>query len=178
MILALAVLLGAAAGYPFVYINLEEYTEFDDGASFLVTNVICGLLLAVGWLLVWRREVRWTPLRRLLTLLSLLPTILFALAVFAVLYVINSWMHGIGIIIAGMAWALTWIACTALVWRETKSERIQRLRHLGIDAVACPTCGYNLTGLREARCPECGSQFTLDQLYLSMRSGKSELDGH
>lgn len=28
----------------------------------------------------------------------------------------------------------------------------------------CPTCGYNLTGLTENRCPECGRQFELKQL--------------
>jgi hypothetical protein len=30
--------------------------------------------------------------------------------------------------------------------------------------VVCPLCGYNLTGLRQAACPECGDTFTLDQL--------------
>ena len=30
--------------------------------------------------------------------------------------------------------------------------------------VPCPSCGYNLRGLREARCPECGSSFTIEQL--------------
>ena len=33
--------------------------------------------------------------------------------------------------------------------------------------ILCPVCGYNLTGLREARCPECGGTFTLDQLAAS-----------
>lgn len=27
--------------------------------------------------------------------------------------------------------------------------------------VACPSCGYNLRGLREARCPECGEAIAL-----------------
>jgi rubrerythrin len=31
--------------------------------------------------------------------------------------------------------------------------------------VSCPSCGYNLTGLNEARCPECGAKFTLDELF-------------
>jgi hypothetical protein len=30
--------------------------------------------------------------------------------------------------------------------------------------VNCPQCGYSLVGLVEARCPECGAGFTLDQL--------------
>jgi hypothetical protein len=29
----------------------------------------------------------------------------------------------------------------------------------------CPRCDYNLRGLSEARCPECGERFTLEQLW-------------
>jgi hypothetical protein len=32
------------------------------------------------------------------------------------------------------------------------------------DIVRCPVCDYSMAGLREAKCPECGSEFTLDQL--------------
>ena len=85
-------------------------------------------------------------------------------------------MAEVGIVIGGMAWAATWLASTALIWRETAAERRQRLARLGVEAIACPTCGYNLTGLREARCPECGSQFTLDQLYAAVKGEKADLD--
>ena len=53
---------------------------------------------------------------------------------------------------------------------ETARERAERLNASGRDGVVCPTCGYNLTGLTEPRCPECGSQFTLDQLLASQPS--------
>jgi predicted Zn-ribbon and HTH transcriptional regulator len=42
--------------------------------------------------------------------------------------------------------------------------------------MACPNCGYNLTGLREARCPECGSQFTLDELFARVTEDKRQLE--
>ena len=29
--------------------------------------------------------------------------------------------------------------------------------------VCCPGCGYNLAGLPEHRCPECGRQFTMEE---------------
>ena len=41
---------------------------------------------------------------------------------------------------------------------------IERIKAAGTDSICCPVCGYNMTGLHESRCPECGSQFTLDQL--------------
>ena len=59
---------------------------------------------------------------------------------------------------------LLWLVATVFIWRETSAERAARLGATGRDSVVCPTCGYNLTGLSEPRCPECGSRFTLDQL--------------
>jgi uncharacterized C2H2 Zn-finger protein len=35
--------------------------------------------------------------------------------------------------------------------------------------VRCPGCGYSLIGLRELRCPECGMQFTIDELIRAQR---------
>ncbi len=29
----------------------------------------------------------------------------------------------------------------------------------------CPRCGYSLVGLRQCRCPECGTEFSLDELW-------------
>lgn len=28
----------------------------------------------------------------------------------------------------------------------------------------CPKCGYNMAGLSATNCPECGAEFTIDQL--------------
>lgn len=33
--------------------------------------------------------------------------------------------------------------------------------------VNCPNCHYDMTGLRETRCPECGAEFTIDELILA-----------
>lgn len=39
----------------------------------------------------------------------------------------------------------------------------------------CPKCGYNLTGLREARCPECGATYTLDELVVTLAEQRAPL---
>jgi rubrerythrin len=53
---------------------------------------------------------------------------------------------------------------TVLVWRETNAERAARLAAVGASEIVCPVCGYRMAGLREARCPECGAAFTIEQL--------------
>lgn len=67
-------------------------------------------------------------------------------------------------LVGGGVVPIAWVLATVLIWRETPAERMERISAAGGDAVCCPICGYNMTGLHESRCPECGSKFTLDQL--------------
>jgi len=63
---------------------------------------------------------------------------------------------------------IVWVLATVLLWRETAAERLARMSKLASHpTMLCPFCGYNLSGLREARCPECGASFTLDELAAS-----------
>jgi hypothetical protein len=71
----------------------------------------------------------------------------------------------IAILFGGGPVPIIWVLATVLIWRETRAERVERMGGLiGADAIVCPICGYNLSGLREARCPECGATYTLDSL--------------
>lgn len=50
-----------------------------------------------------------------------------------------------------------------LIWRDGylkgwRAARADRPPH-------CPTCKYNMAGLTQCRCPECGTEYTLDQLW-------------
>ena len=136
-------------------------------------RVVIGLLaadivtwggVAVYWCALWRSTVRWSPGR-------VRGTIGVAVAAAAL-------GHGISVIlgtagdgdgqgtefiltIGGLLTVLLWLFATVLIWCDTPTARAARV---GGSAVTCPTCGYNLTGLGEARCPECGSRFTLDEL--------------
>ncbi len=118
-------------------------------------------------ILLWRSLITWTLRRRLATGLAALAAILVA-AVTAVLMV-----HDFGvpaaasILVGGGVGPPLWVLATVLIWRETAEERLQRLAATSTDAVFCPICSYNMTGLREARCPECGTRFSLDELVRS-----------
>ncbi len=51
-----------------------------------------------------------------------------------------------------------------LLWRDGYRKGWRKAR---TSPPICPKCGYNLSGLRECRCPECGVNYTLDQLWQS-----------
>lgn len=120
------------------------------------------------WLWIWKPVVRWSKSRIMLTVAAWV----LAAAVSA----------GFGVMLgrfmrevfppacaAGALTQLLWVLATIVIWRETNAERAERVRSVGAATVACPACGYNLTGLRETRCPECGASFPLEDLIAAQR---------
>jgi len=88
----------------------------------------------------------------------------------------SSVRDGFTTFLGGILAIVLWLIATVLIWRETPAERAARLAASPASAVACPNCGYNLTGLTESRCPECGSKFTLNELLAAQSTAKSEID--
>ncbi|MCP4591799.1 MAG: hypothetical protein GY842_13755 [bacterium] len=121
--------------------------------------------IGVYWVALWRSMVRWTKRRTTMTWL-MAPLSLGAGAVFGLCFLpmLPTSDPGPAFMLGGGLVPIVWVLATVLIWRETPEERIERLTVAGVDAICCPTCGYNMTGLREARCPECGAGYTLDQL--------------
>jgi hypothetical protein len=147
--------------------------------SFIVAGALGWIFVGAWWFLLWRKSVRWTGGRIVFTLAATGLSLLMAAAVYSL--VKNIVDSNFGSFIGSTCAPMLWLVGTIFAWRETRAERAERVSRSTRGAVACPTCGYNLTGLREARCPECGSQFTLDQLLAVQRdagaAGPSELDG-
>lgn len=137
-----------------------------------------GAILAVGiWWLVWRRAVNWTSRRKERTTLLVIMMALAPLAPFIAETNID-WIDSIVTVIPLLALA-AWFAGTAHLWRLAPGEMpatYHGILHATADAannaaslestvtVTCGQCEYNLRGLREARCPECGWTTTLDAL--------------
>jgi uncharacterized paraquat-inducible protein A len=134
---------------------------------YAISGLIAWAFLAIWWFLLWRKSVRWNGMRIGLTAISIL---LAVAAGYLVAVILNQSQHEFGDFVGSAAAPLLWIVGTIFVWRETAAERAARVNDSGQDAIICPTCGYNLTGLTEPRCPECGTQFTLDQLLASQPS--------
>ncbi|MGH7179951.1 MAG: hypothetical protein ACREJC_21420 [Tepidisphaeraceae bacterium] len=121
--------------------------------------------IAIYWIALWSGIIQWKPWRVSYTALAGAGAIVAAIACTAATY---SGARGIPIqfaaLLGGGVAPILWVLATVLIWRETPIERLERLARLGRAAVSCPICGYNMTGLSETRCPECGAKFTIEQL--------------
>ncbi len=136
-------------------------------AMFLAADVVTWAGVAAYWCLLWRGSVQWSPARVSGTAAAAVAAVVVGGAVAAVIsaaFVGGSEKVGFILFLGGVLAILLWLVATIFLWRETAAERAARVGAGGGSSVACPTCGYNLTGLAEARCPECGSRFTLDEL--------------
>ena len=128
------------------------------------------LYLFVGayWVILWHDMVPWNRRRVTLTALATVLSLAGGAAVAVVTLAVSRLVPPpMAVLLGGGTVPITWVLSTVLVWRETAAERLGRLTAHGMPVVACPLCGYDLSGLKEARCPECGSSFTLDQIFLA-----------
>ena len=139
---------------------------YGDDEAWIVAGAVCWAFVAAYWILLWRSAVRWEG--RVGTTLA--AAIICGIVGAVVGVICNMIERGFGAFAGTTSTILLWLVATCFIWRESPTERAQRLGSSGRDSVVCPTCGYNLTGLKEPRCPECGSEFTLDQLLASQPS--------
>jgi len=119
------------------------------------------ILMAIYWALIWKSSVRWTSERMIWTFGCALGALLFGTVAGSLL---NSIERDFGTFVGTASAPLLWIVSTCFIWRENREERTERLRAVNENTLVCPNCGYNLTGLSESRCPECGEKFTLNEL--------------
>ena len=147
----------------FLFYEVRGYGRLTESLGFLFAGVVTWAGLAWYWITIWRRTVKWTPQRTTRTMLAAAPAAAIGLAAGIMTGALED---GFGYFIGSVVPPLLWLVGTVLVWRETDAERAVRLRALGKDGpgIPCPTCGYDMTGLKGTRCPECGSEFTLDEL--------------
>lgn len=176
LILAFATILAVPVVYFTSFIVFDEWVTRDESAALVLASFVTGGVLVAAWVRVWYRQVVWDHRRRVLTAASVLFSLIFAgLIGLAVAKLTRR--EGIGIFIGSMFGAVGWLASTAIIWRETARERCARLQSMSKGVLTCPRCGYNLTGLRGTRCPECGAEYSLDELVGIMFEQISGLGG-
>jgi hypothetical protein len=157
--------------YSLVYEYVGTQVRRDEYAA-AWASIFTGVFVAFYWIGVWRKVVDWTPWRRLLTLLSatlcLIPLLAKGLCL-DILHIDRLVPSPFLVVITPIP---IWLFFTLLIWKETPNERARRTQFSSGKALFCPKCNYNMTGLYEARCPECGERFTLDQLLAAQQRNR------
>jgi len=156
-----------------VYFFTKWQFGLTDEGALLLTGTAMMAFAIFYWLLLWRRVVNWTEWRVVGTALAVPSSAVLGM-LFGIVFAKQT-DDELGITFGAFFAQMVWLISTIIIWRETPAERVKRMQMLAGKAVFCPRCGYNLTGLYEARCPECGSKFTLDQL-MQAQQGEQLLD--
>lgn len=129
------------------------------------------LIASVAW--CGPLYVIWRPLRRGRPLLvTAVVTVVIGLAVVAALVAIDLVMRvrEEELVMSGVA--LLGAAGVILLWTAAIGRFVRGRPVVGADhqvQVFCPGCNYSLIGLRDLRCPECGREFTIDELIRAQR---------
>jgi len=157
---------------------LRSYSRSGEVLAFVFTTLIIWGLMAAYWILLWRGSVNWTRHRVLSTLLLVIVASFVGAVggVIAASLLPGGGNEGFGVFMGGVLAIMLWMVGTVIVWRETAEERARRVTNSSADAVTCPSCGYNMTGLTEPTCPECGSKYTLNELFAGQRSRAVEME--
>lgn len=147
-----------------------------DEIMFIYATIITWLFVAWYWLRLWRKSVRWNAKRIYGTIVSASIASAVGLGIYFVFLIVRHQISELGVFVGGIMAILLWLVFTVLLWRETNDERVARIRQAGGDALFCAQCGYNMTGLKESRCPECGQAYTLDALFAAQKTETIEQD--
>lgn len=174
ILLALAIWPLAGLLYLVSFAVIQEVRiRYEMSSTFIGVGALTWAFMAGYWVLLWRGSVQWTGERRGLTLGATLVAALAGVLVGGMTGSIVD--REFGYFIGSITAPILWLVMTILIWRESPAERAARVGAGRQNSIVCPTCGYNLTGLKESRCPECGTQFTLDELLAAQ--GPQTLEG-
>jgi len=166
VLLSLALLVLSVVMWLEVVVAVDQRSSTN--TAFLVADIGTVAVITLGWLAIWRRAVSWTIGRVVWTCVA------FGVAVTAAVLIslfeaVGRHNEELGLVVGALTWGAAWFGGTALAWRETSAERAARAVSGDSAGPVCLQCGYNMKGLREARCPECGRTYTLDELLAGQR---------
>jgi ssDNA-binding Zn-finger/Zn-ribbon topoisomerase 1 len=150
--------------YTLVFQILEENMNQSDEVALLLTDCIMAPIFAVAWIAVWVSVIKWNAGRLLGTAVGFVIACILGVGYFHAMAWSGSFNDEFNYVLAYMFWMASWITATALLWRTTTRERAIMRADTYAGIVLCPNCRYNLKGLRQTKCPECGSDYTLDEL--------------
>lgn len=133
----------------------------------IAAGIVTWLVVAAYWLALWRRSVDWTVHRFYRTVCSAGFCLGAGAALANVLH--NLWGPVMSVAVGTGASLFGWLGWTVFIWQKPPASGSRS----NAGMVVCPSCGYDLRGLRITTCPECGESPTLERLF----SGQPGQDG-
>lgn len=153
-------------GLEMTWHELTYLSPLDEDTSIKLLMLGGMAILGFLWRWYWRQD-RLVVMRRLVIIPAVGAIVELPLAAWAY-HIIMARPHGGGFIdLTGIGTALVmifdalvlaWALGPLLVWLYYRGVR-RRMRGV------CPACGYDLRGLSERRCPECGRAFTYAEVH-------------
>jgi 4-amino-4-deoxy-L-arabinose transferase-like glycosyltransferase len=142
--------------------------------EWVLAGIVTSAFVAGYWWMLWRAGVAWTPQRRARTWGAAGGAVVAGVVLGSACAAADD---EFGLFVGTSLPPLLWVAATCFVWRSDARDVAGTAAAGDGDDVVCPACAYSLKGLREARCPECGEQWTLDQLFAAQpRRAARELE--
>ncbi len=148
---------------------VEHQRPWGWGTEWTVPTFVTVGVALLALHLIWRKGVSWTRKRAELTAAAL--PLAAVPAVVVVVLVTSLEDVDLAIVFGGITLVASWLILVAFVWRESSGERERRISTTfvcGRVPLACPRCDYDMRGLNQARCPECGTEYTLDGLFAQL----------
>ncbi len=121
----------------------------------------CTATLAIlVWIIIWRRSVVWSPRAVAWTGVSVFVLLAIPITVLHYLFQLGGGpLQALFLVVPIIGWGL-WMALTVSYWPAVPTATSAH-----DDGPRCLKCGYMLKGLCATRCPECGDEPTLDELW-------------
>ncbi len=115
-------------------------------------------VLLLAWL--WVGHAVMGPLLRGLFVVAAIWFVVILLAVFIASRLPNDELWIGALIVAGITGTILYVA--SVIYTGLRGREIHS--HAGMVNVQCAECGYSLVGKTDCTCPECGRQYTVDEL--------------
>lgn len=146
--------------YFVVWAFADDVLSLGDTSTMIVANLFCAPLTFTIWILLWRRSVAWNTGTIVRTSFACVCCLVLLVLVPLLPEQPRNWIDPLRYFLPLLLWGI-WLVWTTWIWP-------MRCEAVGGDVetmLRCPQCSYSLIGLTSTRCPECGDEPTLDQLW-------------
>lgn len=123
--------------------------------------LFCAIIVLIAWCLIWRKAVRWSDNVFATTCGAWLLFIgaPISLQFFTLGGRVTSFWEAVIVSLPIIGWGV-WMAWTMWYWPMRVEAGVAEAQ-----VPKCMKCGYSLRGLKATRCPECGDEPTIDELW-------------